>query len=337
MENLLSHPFVVLRRQCQVNHKSKKYHIVPITLIPVIIHLHQRQGITTLWKGIGSTLLVRGMTLAIEDIISKITPWPKEIQWHKHSLKEISQHIILKCVTLAIVTPFYSASLVETVQSDIASEKPGIFDVFKEGLCRLISWSSPQKGRMLPIWAIVVPNVTHGLLKYYFSLIIKTVTVGMLHIHHKKNEIKLQGVFPKDWSNHSTVHDIEASAQLISLVAADAFFFPLETILHRLQLQGTRTLIDNMDSGQDVVAILTSYEGANDCYLTSLDQEGSGGLYKGFGALVLQFTVHFAVIKLARYLLTQAVVYFRQIPPPAESQPPRNLSQERLPQWSMNR
>lgn len=50
-------------------------------------------------------------------------------------------------VSLAIITPFYSASLVETVQSDIASEKPGIFDVFKEGVVRLVSWGSPQKGK----------------------------------------------------------------------------------------------------------------------------------------------------------------------------------------------
>jgi len=49
-------------------------------------------------------------------------------------------------VSLAITTPFYSASLVETVQSDIASEKPGIFDVFKEGATRLVSWGSPKKG-----------------------------------------------------------------------------------------------------------------------------------------------------------------------------------------------
>lgn len=67
-ENLLSHPFIVLRRQCQVHHNSKRYHFVPITLVPVIVHLHRRQGITTLWKGIGSSLLVRGMSLAVEDV-----------------------------------------------------------------------------------------------------------------------------------------------------------------------------------------------------------------------------------------------------------------------------
>ena len=67
-ENLLSHPFVVLRRQCQVHHNSKRFHLVPVTLVPVIVHLHRRQGVTTLWKGIGSSLLVRGMSLAVEDV-----------------------------------------------------------------------------------------------------------------------------------------------------------------------------------------------------------------------------------------------------------------------------
>lgn len=76
-ENLLSHPFVVLRRQCQVHNRSNRRHLVPFTLVPVIVHLHQRQNVTTLWKGLGSCLLVRGMTLAVEDFISKITPWPK--------------------------------------------------------------------------------------------------------------------------------------------------------------------------------------------------------------------------------------------------------------------
>lgn len=36
--------------------------------VPVIVHLHRRQGVTTLWKGIGSSLLVRGISLAVEDV-----------------------------------------------------------------------------------------------------------------------------------------------------------------------------------------------------------------------------------------------------------------------------
>lgn len=167
-ENLLSHPFVVLRRQCQVHHSAQRSHLVPITLVPVIVHLHQRQGVTTLWKGLGSCLLVRGMSLAVEDAISKCTPWPKEVTAHT-TLRQFGQHLLLKCIGLAAVLPFYSASLVETVQSDIASEKPGVFDVFREGACRILQWSAPQKGRMLPMWALLGPAVTLGVSKYVFG------------------------------------------------------------------------------------------------------------------------------------------------------------------------
>ena len=56
----------------------------------------------------------------------------------------VGQHLLLKAVSQAIVVPFFSASLVESVQSDIASEKPGIFDFLKEGLLRL----GPQSGKL---------------------------------------------------------------------------------------------------------------------------------------------------------------------------------------------
>lgn len=84
-------------------------------------------------------------------------------------MKQFTQHIVLKCISYAVVLPFYSASLVETVQSDIASEKPGIFDVFREGANRLISWSVPQKGRMLPIWALLGPSISLSISKYIFG------------------------------------------------------------------------------------------------------------------------------------------------------------------------
>lgn len=58
----------------------------------------------------------------------------------------MGKHLLLKCVTCAIITPFYSASLLETVQSEIASERPEFLDVFKEGLGRLLSFGYPQKG-----------------------------------------------------------------------------------------------------------------------------------------------------------------------------------------------
>ncbi|XP_076261773.1 mitochondrial outer membrane protein SLC25A46-like [Rhynchophorus ferrugineus] len=313
-DNLLSHPFLILRRQCQVNHASVRYHLLPFTLVPTVCHLHQHQGLTTLWKGLGSALLVRGMTLGIEDLISKLTPWPKEISWHS-SLKQFCQHTMLKCVSLAIVTPFYSASFVETVQSEIASEKPGILDVFREGFIRLLNWGAPAKGRMLPIWALIVPTVALGITRYLFSMMVRGATFRIL-----------QCTMSKDATNAAAVQERNLTASLTATIASDVVFYPCETVVHRLYLQGTRTIIDNLDSGRSVLAILTNYSGVMDCYNSCLSQEGTSGLYKGFGALILQYAAHVALIKLSRFVLSEIGSLLEKPksipPPPVDNSPP---------------
>ena len=108
-ESVLSHPFIVLRRQCQVftfriifyiidkvtdtreasvnvtydmlclqvNGTSQRYHLFPITLIPAFVHVQTYQGVSAFWKGLGSILTIRGLVMALEDSLSKFTPWPK--------------------------------------------------------------------------------------------------------------------------------------------------------------------------------------------------------------------------------------------------------------------
>lgn len=83
--------------------------------------------------------------------------------------KLIFYFILAFSISIAVVVPFYAASLVETVQSDIASEKPGIFDVFREGCIRLLAFHVPKKGRMIPIWALLGPSVAVGISKYIFG------------------------------------------------------------------------------------------------------------------------------------------------------------------------
>ena len=39
------------------------------------------------------------------------------------------------------------------------------------------------------------------------------------------------------------------AAALAGHFVADSLLYPLETVLHRLHLQGTRSIIDNLDSG----------------------------------------------------------------------------------------
>lgn len=72
-----------------------------------------------------------------------------------------------------------------------------------------------------------------------------------------------------------------------------------------MYFQGTRTIIDNLDTGSSVTPILTGYEGFLDCYNTTLAKEGVAGLYKGFGALVLQLAAHLAIIKLTTFVVTE--------------------------------
>lgn len=90
----------------------------------------------------------------------------------------------------------------------------------------------------------------------------------------------------------------------------------------RLHLQGTRTIIDNLDSGYEVTPILTSYLGSKDCLETVQHEEGMPGLYKGFGALLLQYAAHFVVVKVTKLVLTELTTLFRSSKTKAEAATP---------------
>nr|XP_018910883.1 PREDICTED: solute carrier family 25 member 46-like [Bemisia tabaci] len=313
-EHLLTYPFVVLRRQCQVHHCSRYYHLLPFSFVPVIVRLHQRQGISCLWKGIGSVLIVRGITLFVEDVLSKLTPLPKEVTWNS-SLKTWGQHILLKCISLAIVTPLYSASLVETVQSKIASDDPSPLALFVEAFDRFLAWGCPYKGRMLPFWALVVPTVLFGAIKHYFSMVVREVAIRIIHLNQKIEQRKRSSL-SNELPAEQSVQDIEVTASVIALISSDAVFYPLETIIHRIHLQGTRTIIDNLDNGFAVIPILTNYGGVFDCYATTVSEEGTLGLYKGFGALIFQFMTHWAILKVSKFVMINIADAFAPPLPP---------------------
>lgn len=298
-EHVLSHPCIVLRRQCQVHHDSTWYHLTPFTLFQTIFNIQRHQSVTTLWKGIGSTLMVKGIAIASETALAEVTPLPKEVSRHS-SIKKLAQHLLLKGLSLVIVTPFYAASLVETVQSEIASERPGVFDFLKEGIHRLMSLSTPQMTRLLPVWKLFTPLVIYGILHYVVaSLAQYTVLVSV------KSELMERKNKNEDNSLERTLYETyypELIATFTGNLLADTLLFPLETILHRLCLQGTRTIIDNTDSGLDVIPIITRYEGFADCFHNIISEEGFAGLYKGFGALLLQYGLHMAILKMTKFL-----------------------------------
>ena len=115
----------------------------------------------------------------------------------------------------------------------------------------------------------------------------------------------------------------ELIATFTGNLLADTVLFPLETVLHRLNLQGTRTIIDNTDTGLGVVPIITRYEGTADCFWSIMTEEGIGGLYKGFGALLLQYTLHAILLKMTKLMFERLS---EEASPPIPSMPPTGRS-----------
>ncbi|CAG0889909.1 unnamed protein product [Darwinula stevensoni] len=286
-EYLISHPFRVLRRQCQVNAACNRCHIHPLALIPSMVRLTRWQGFGCLWKGLPGTLVIRGMSYWTEDILSKITPWPKE--WpSRPSVGKAVQHIFLKGTSIVLQMPFYSASLVETVQSDIASDPPGIFDVIQEGIRRALpGHHHAHSARLINIWSLVPLSLVHGLSFYCISSIVSRVMARAIQ-----------------WTSrdHTSRVYMKCRADFWGACLASVISFPLETIYHRLLLQGTRTIVDNLERGTEVVPILSRYEGVRDCIDGIRIDEGYLGFYKGFGALILDFSLRYALLHFTHFL-----------------------------------
>lgn len=103
----------------------------------------------------------------------------------------------------------------------------------------------------------------------------------------------------------------ELAAAWAGSLAADVLLFPLETVLHRLGLQGTRTIIDATDGAEAagsggsplVLPVNTQYDGLADCLHAIRRKEGAAGFYRGFGALLAQYSLHGALLAAARTLL----------------------------------
>ena len=64
----------------------------------------------------------------------------------------------------------------------------------------------------------------------------------------------------------------------------------------------------------EVTPILSRYEGLADCFTTILQEEGFSGLFKGFGAVMLQYSVHFLIIKFSSKMVAAVATVLS--PPP---------------------
>lgn len=300
-QEFVSHPFIVLRRQCQIHSLAGRHHLTPFTLIPVIVKLQTNQPWGAMWKGFYSELITKGIFMVGENVISEVTYFPKEISKHS-TAKKVAQHLGLKSMAFGLTTTFYISSLLESVQSSIASEKPGIFDCVMEGCSRLIGRGS-YHSRVISVWYLILPTVMFRMSQYFIQTITHFTVTTIIKREKQENS---DSSTPVDAHHHVTsVYDQyypELLATFVGSLLTDCILYPFETVLHRLYVQGTRTLIENMDSGIEITEIRTQYEGIVDCFKTILLEEGLQGLYQGFGAVVLQYMVHAGILKVGQLL-----------------------------------
>ena len=170
------------------------------------------------------------------------------------------------------------------------------FTFIKEGIFRLIGWQSSPKGhgRLLPLWALIPPTMLHGLLHYVITSFLQYLILA----RHKKNNRRQSET--SEQTPMMEAYFPELMASLTATVLTEILLYPLETVVYRLHLQGTRTMIDDTDNGFAVVSLCTNYDGFTDCFSRIKSEEGLLGFYKGFGALLLQYLVQYIVLRFTK-------------------------------------
>ncbi|KAG7264708.1 hypothetical protein CRUP_019011 [Coryphaenoides rupestris] len=292
-ENVLAHPCVVIRRQCQ--------------------------GPKALWKGMGSTFIVQGITLGAEGLLSECSGLPRELP-HRWTFK----------------------------QSEVVREPPGPLECLREGLARLLGPRLLPQRRLLPFRRLLAPALLHTLLRYALLTMLQTTIAALLRHFQSRTAARRKtamvdtGVHDGQGSsvNASSVetavdgHFAELAASLVASLAADVALYPLETALHRLLVQGTRTIVDDTDGGVAslaegmaylvagggvVLPINTQYDGLRDALTGASAVVLTGGrgapeaagtavggacLYRGVGAVLLQYGLQAAALWAARTAYT---------------------------------
>ena len=78
-------------------------------------------------------------------------------------------------------------------------------------------------------------------------------------------------------------------------------------------MQGSRAIVDNVLDARSVIPYQASYNNIQQCVEALLDSEGVPSFWKGFSALLLQYSLRFAVVHSARLLL-KYIHSFNQAP-----------------------
>ncbi|CAF0974296.1 unnamed protein product [Didymodactylos carnosus] len=308
-EYVLLYPLDVLRRQTQINNEAMKYHLTPVTVFPVLFKI-SAQGPASQWKGILSSLAYHGLVIATDNFIQEILPAKKTKDSRTSKIRRIIRDVLVRTVAYAIVSPIYYVMIIESVQSISASDG-NMLDGLRDTLIRFIPMTNPSRAKMLPIWKILLPSIGLMTGRYLCQKILYKIilpTLNAIQETDRYRKIKQRRMahlsIDEDYELEENVLLFETTyASIIARVASaflsQAIFYPIETVVHRLHVQGVRAIIDNTDTGVGVLPINSSYSGFMNCLRSIEETEGSSGLYKGFGCILLKFSFLYGGMLLA--------------------------------------
>ncbi|VDL75272.1 unnamed protein product [Nippostrongylus brasiliensis] len=243
---------MVLRRQCQVHQHARSLHLTPFTLLPVVCNMVTKEGILTFWKGSIGSCVLWGLSNVTEIVLADLLGLPRHIV-PNGSTEKYWRHIFLKASTFFAMTPFFISTFTETVRSEAG-----------------LGGEGPNVMEVLfkGIDRLRFPVFGSRDASRRFSVLHLAVPTVIYRTSHYIIQTKLYNEFFKMARKYVRNH------------FDDQF------------VAGTRTLIDNLDTGLSAISITVKYNGFTDCVRSVLNHEGFWALYSGVGALALEYILH---------------------------------------------
>uniref|UniRef100_A0A914MIL9 Solute carrier family 25 member 46 n=2 Tax=Meloidogyne TaxID=189290 RepID=A0A914MIL9_MELIC len=298
---VIRHPFVVLRRQCQIHDHAYRKHFFPTTLVPVIIKLTAKDGFLSLWKGAVGNGVLWAFSSVSELVIAELLGLPKSFVLDGSS-QRFWRHVWLKTFNFIFCTPVIVTAFLETVRTGTGlAEDLQIAEIITKGYDRLrqdvfggSAVAEVVRKRHSLLW-LAFPTSLHQTMHFLVCQYVYTTSYSWTRTFVSRK-------LPSERRRYHTIMP-ELFSSMTSVFVADIVCYPLETVLHRLYIQGTRTLVDNLDNGAEALVPAGRYSGIFDCFSSIITKEGVMTLFSGIGAIFLQYMLQHCVAGITYWLL----------------------------------
>lgn len=309
------------RRQAQIQSQCSCAYLTPMSAIRMIFVMKSQQGLGVLWKGCFSSLILTSGEMISNNLIDELAPFDRR------SFRE--KHLILKAISSFLVIPLYSVHFLRSIQSDLTIVNQwSPLTIFIEPFQRVLGIKTGFYARALPLWYLISLTVPY----FVFQHGLERIFCRKIRQQRQKQCDTDESQINSKMESFETVDDIECrlidtipnlvktsfiriESSLLAVFLSKLVLYPYETVMNRLFVQGTRTIIDNLESSTPgCIPVNTRYLGFFDCSRTIFETEGrfGRGFFKGFGFFLLKFAFIYAGAHCLKLLIERAAILYTQ-------------------------